>query len=493
MSAPIRFFHASQLHTVSDQPVTRTLLQYLREDSHCTSVKEGCAEGDCGACTVVVGELRNGALQMRSANACLLPLASLHGKAVFTADQLGSREAPHPLQEAMVSCHGSQCGFCTPGFMMSMWSIYLQRADRGTPATRPEIQRALSGNLCRCTGYRPIIDAMQVAESMPEQSFDRQALATRLAGIAEEDHFHYSAQQQHWHAPRTLDTLLTLRKDMPDATLIAGSTDIGLWITKQFRALGDFISVANVDVLHQHGRTEDEIQIGAAVSVEQAYRSCLDEYPELAELADRFASLPVRNAGTLGGNIANGSPIGDSMPWLIALGARIELASINGTRQIPLEAFYTGYRQKDLRPEEVVTRILIPLRARDRLFRVWKISKRIDQDISAVCIALSATLADGHLHDVRIGAGGVAAIPARARQTEAVIEGKLWDQTTLDQACTAITAEFSPISDMRASAAYRRQLCANLLRRFWLETSPFSEAKDAALSLTAYAAAGEQQ
>ncbi|WP_189356588.1 xanthine dehydrogenase small subunit [Undibacterium squillarum] len=493
MSSPIRFFHASQLHTVSDQPVTRTLLQYLREDAHCTSVKEGCAEGDCGACTVVVGELCNGKLQMRSANACLLPLASLHGKAVFTADQLGDEQKPHPIQEAMVSCHGSQCGFCTPGFMMSMWSVYLQRDSRGGPASREEIQQALSGNLCRCTGYRPIVDAMQVAEQAPEHPFDRQALSTQLAGIADTGDFHYSAQKQHWHAPRTMDALLRLRHALPNATLVAGSTDIGLWITKQFRPLGDFISVAKVEALHHCERTDEGIFIGAAVSVEQAYRACLKEYPELSELADRFASLPVRNTGTLGGNIANGSPIGDSMPWLIALGARIELASVSGTRQIPLEAFYTGYRQKDLQANEVVGRIIIPLRTSASLFRVWKISKRIDQDISAVCIAFSATLNDGRLQHVRIGAGGVAAIPARARQTEAVLEGSMWDQAALEKACAAIAAEFTPLSDMRASAAYRRQLCVNLLKRFWLETSPASDAKDKALSLTAYAAAGDQQ
>jgi xanthine dehydrogenase small subunit len=479
MPDPIRFYYRGAVQEVRDAPPTQTILQHLREDLHCTGTKEGCAEGDCGACTVVLGSLEDGRLELKAVNSCIQFTPTLDGKALFTVEDLQQPDGTlHPVQQALVECHGSQCGFCTPGFAMSLWGMYLKQESHGLsgrPPSRCQIDDALSGNLCRCTGYRPIIDAARRMVELPPSAFDRAALAERLGPLQRAHGFTYEAKGGRFHAPRTLDELVGLRTAHPGALLLAGSTDVGLWVTKQMRELNEIIYLGQVEALKTVVETDGMLEIGAGVTLNDAYAAVCRHYPvELTEMWQRFASLPIRNAGTLGGNVANGSPIGDSMPWLIALGTQVVLRGAPGERVLALEDFYLGYQQKDLQAGEFVQALRIPLPQGDRnagmRFRTYKLAKRFDQDISAVCAAFAVTLDGDTVSSARIAFGGMAATPKRAAAAEAALAGKPWNEAAMRAAMAAMQQDFAPLSDMRASSAYRMQAAQNLLRRFWLET-----------------------
>ncbi|HVL77180.1 MAG TPA: xanthine dehydrogenase small subunit [Noviherbaspirillum sp.] len=473
MPEPIRYYYRGQVHTVADAPATRTILQQVREQHHCTGTKEGCAEGDCGACTVVIGELKGDQVELKAVNACIQFLPTLDGKALFTVEDLKqAKDTLHPVQQAMVECHGSQCGFCTPGFVMSLWGLYLKQEGKAAAPTRKEVDDTLSGNLCRCTGYRPIIQAAQRMLELPPVSFDREALAGALRAIQRDHALDYEADGQRFHTPRTLDELCALRAEKPDALILSGSTDVGLWVTKQMRELGDLIYINQVAELQYVAERGGKLEIGAAVTLNDAYAALAKAYPELSELWQRFASLPIRNAGTLVGNVANGSPIGDSAPWLIAVGSEIVLRSKDGRRVMPLEDFYLDYRKFDLRPGEFVEALRVPLPEPALRFRTYKLAKRFDQDISAVCAAFAIRLEGSKVESARIAFGGMAATSRRARQAEAALAGREWNETTLEAAVEALARDYSPLTDMRASAEYRMKSAQNLLRRFWLETRP---------------------
>ena len=470
MSQPIRFYYQGAVREVSNASPTQTVLQHLREDLHCTGTKEGCAEGDCGACTVVIGSLENGALQMKAVNSCIQLVPTLDGKALFTVEDLQLADGTlHPVQQAMVECHGSQCGFCTPGFVMSLWGMYLKQ--EGTRPTRCQVDDALSGNLCRCTGYRPIIDAAMRMGDLPSVSFDREALASQLASLRRDSAATYSVGGQVFHAPRTIDELVQLRADHPAALLLAGSTDVGLWVTKQMRELGDIIYLGHIDALKTISDNAGMIEIGAGATLEEAYKALCRHYPnELSEMWQRFASLPIRNAGTLGGNVANGSPIGDSMPWLIAAGTQLVLRGPDGERVMPLEDFYLGYQQKDLRAGEFVQALRVPMPRDGVRLRTYKLAKRFDQDISAVCAAFALTFDGDVVTDARIAFGGMAATPKRATAAEDTVRGQQWTEATVSAAMAAMANDYKPLSDMRASGGYRMKAAQNLLKRYWFET-----------------------
>lgn len=474
MSDPIRFMYKGAVHSVNESAPTQTILQHLREDLHCTGTKEGCAEGDCGACTVVVAELQGGEVQMKAVNACIQFLPTLDGKALFTVEDLQQPDGGlHPVQQALVDCHGSQCGFCTPGIAMSLWGLYLKQQTCGTTPCRRDINDALSGNLCRCTGYRPIIEAAARMGEFDAPEFDRAGLLASLAPLQRDAMFIYAAGESRFYAPRTLSQLLEVRADLPEARLLAGSTDVGLWVTKQMRILGDIIYLGAVPELRAITERDDMLEIGAGVTLTDAFDALCRHYgPELDEMRQRFASLPIRNAGTLGGNVANGSPIGDSMPWLIALGSQVVLHGARGRRVLALEDFYLDYQKKDLHADEIVESVRVPLPLAGRQFRTYKLAKRFDQDISAVCAAFCIELDTDVVRDVRIAFGGMAAIPKRAARAEAVLRGAIWSEAVLRQAKDALAEDYAPLSDMRASSAYRMQAAQNLLHRFWLETRP---------------------
>jgi xanthine dehydrogenase small subunit len=457
------------------------VLQFLREDLGRTGTKEGCAEGDCGACTVVIAELnRDGDdLTVRAINSCIQFLPTLDGKELITVESLGRGDSLHPVQQAMVDHHGSQCGFCTPGFVMSLFALY----KTNPKPSRREIDDALAGNLCRCTGYRPIIaaaEAMYDAEAdrdwlrqpaTPDAGFKRPAKRIEtLRGLARDTSLQFSAAGRSFFAPLSGDELAGLLANHPGATVLAGGTDIGLWITKQHRELETVIYTGRVAELQESRVTASHIEIGAAVTLAEAMQTITASYPGLDELFRRFASPPIRNAGTLGGNIANGSPIGDSMPALMVLGTSLVLRRGRSRREVPLETFYLDYQVKDLRAAEFIETIRIPLLGDDVVVGSHKLSKRFDQDISAVCNAYRLELDGETVSDFRLACGGMAPIVRRAVNCEALIRGKPWNEETIDAACKALARDFEPISDMRATAGYRLRAAQNLLRRFYHET-----------------------
>ena len=485
----IQFVRRGEIVSLRDVPPTRTLLQVLREDLHCTGTKEGCNEGDCGACTVVLGEAQgkgeNQRIHYSAVNSCIRLAHSVHGLALWTAEDLAATDGTlHPAQQAMVNCHASQCGFCTPGFVMSLFGLYQNHVAQGDTVTRELAQQALSGNLCRCTGYRPILDAAQHMAQLLTVPLDESDLLQKLELLAQAGRG--PEANSSYISPNTLPALLAARAAHPDAQLVAGCTDVGLWINKLHKQFAKVLDVTRVQALRNIEDDPHHIAIGAAVTLTDAFAALVADRPQLHTFATRFAGLPVRNSGTLGGNVANGSPIGDSMPLLIALGAHVVLMNERGQRTMPLEQFYTGYRQNLLAADEVLAWIKVPKATPGELSRVYKISKRFDDDISAVCLAIKLHLADGKVTQASIGVGGVAATPVRALKTEAALLGQAWTLDTVQQAINTLRGEFAPISDMRASASYRVQVLGNLLQRFWLESQGMEQ-----INLDTFTLAGE--
>ncbi len=523
---PIRFVHRGGVVDIQGSAPTRSVLEWLREDAGCTGTKEGCAEGDCGACTVIVAELAEhgaasgtaaaratvvGGLSLRPINACIRFLPTLDGKALLSVEDLaaiacdnnaGSGGALHPVQQALVDCHGSQCGFCTPGFVMTLSAAYERHQEAGTVPTRQDLADELSGNLCRCTGYRPILDAGQRMFELPARRLDTAPIVALLKSLRDDPPLHYAAinvaapsdakgapRTDHFHAPRTLDALATAIAQQPRARLLAGCTDIGLWVNKQFRDLGDIVYLGEVDELKHIHVTDDALHIGAGASLEDAWSALAEHWPHAREAGLRFAGPPVRHAGTMGGNIANGSPIGDSAPVLMALGASVLLRKGTATRELALEDLYVDYMKNRIEAGEFVQALRVPLPSQVQRFRAYKISKRYDCDISALMAGLAIELDGDTVTAARFVFGGMAAVVKRAAGAEAAVLGQPWSEATVQAAVAALGTDFSPMTDLRASADYRRQVAGALLRRFWLETRTRDALAPAALSAWATVAA----
>lgn len=482
---PLQFIKRGEVVTLGHVTPTRTLLEVLREDLHCTSTKEGCNEGDCGACTVVLGEAHDGHVKYSAVNSCIRLAHSIDGLALWTVEDLAQADGTlHPAQQALVQCHGSQCGFCTPGFVMSLFGMYQNHVCKNVLITRGLAQEELSGNLCRCTGYRPILDAAQAMAQLPGVHIDETELLQKI------EHINQLKRRLDanlgYISPISLSELLVARSANPTAQIVAGCTDVGLWINKMHMQFEQVLDVTRVQELRQIEDYPQHITIGAAVTLTDAFAALVKDRPQLRTFAARFAGLPVRNSGTLGGNVANGSPIGDSMPLLIALGASVVLMRKGGHREIQLEHLYTGYRKNVIAADEVLAWIKVPKPAAGEMLKVYKISKRFDDDISAVCLAIKLHIEGGKVVSASIGAGGVAATPVRAMTMEAVLTGQAWTEATVERAMITLRNEFSPISDMRASAAYRSLVLGNLLQRFWLESQGMQHT-----NLEAFAQEGE--
>ena len=465
-SATIRFLLDGETVELHDVDPTRTVLQYLREDLRRKGSKEGCAEGDCGACTVALAELsRDGdSVSIKAINSCIQFLPTLDGKELLTVESLARGGELHPVQSAMVRAHGSQCGFCTPGIVMSLYAMYETNPD----PKRQDIDDALAGNLCRCTGYQPIISAAEEMYADPRPEAEDRLSALRE--IRADRSLHLNCDGREYFAPVEADELAEIVKANPDATLLAGGTDVGLWVTKQYRELAKIVYTGNVADLTKVTVTEKHIEIGAAATLTEAVPAIVDHYPGLDELFRRFASPPIRNTGTLGGNIANGSPIGDSMAALMVLDTVLVLRCGEVEREISLNDFYHDYMVNDLQPGEFVSQIRIPLPTSNEQVTSQKWSKRFDQDISAICTAYRIELDGDSVISFRMACGGLASTVRRAEKAENAIAGRDWNEETIERACQALGEDFEPISDMRATASIRRAAVANLLRRFFAET-----------------------
>ena len=456
----VRFLLNGTAHEAPSVVPTMTVLDYLRGEAGLRGTKEGCAEGDCGACTVAV--VRHGSTRAEAVNACLYTVGQLDGARIMTVEGLSGRdETPDPVQQAMISCHASQCGFCTPGFVMALWAL---RQESVTPDD-DAIHEALAGNLCRCTGYRPIVEAARQAcrNAPPDRETPDGTMPAPQESLA--------IGKAIWLAPVTLDALLTLKRSHSEALLLAGGTDVGLQFSKERRHAAVTISTSHVREMRLLKETPDALHIGGAVTISEALPACEQAWPALGAIMRRFGSRQIRNVATVAGNLANASPIGDLAPCLMALNAELDLAGPDGERSLPVEEFFCAYRRTALGDTEVIARIRIPRPADGTIFRAWKISKRHDQDISAVIGAFRVVLRNGLIVDMRIAFGGMAAVPARALETERALVGRTWSENTMRDAGRAMERDFSPIDDQRASAAYRLRVAANLLVRLYRDVA----------------------
>ena len=454
---------------------TRSVLQLLRYDLKRTGTKEGCAEGDCGACTVALGRLQGDEVVYEAVNACIQFAPVLDGKELVTVESLAEDGRLHPVQQAMVDRHGSQCGFCTPGFVMSLFAMH----ERGDGEEAPAPEDVLAGNLCRCTGYGPILAAAQdVLEGRAraqrrgtERVRDLLRSVQPTEPLSLDFHCPLTGAHKRWFSPRTVEELAGLIAEHPDAVILAGATDVGLWVTKQHWTLEAVIYLGEIGELKEVREEDNQIFIGAGARYGDAAAALAGVFPDFGEVIRRLGSAQIRNAGTIGGNIANGSPIGDSPPPLIVLGANLIMRAGDNRREIALEDFFLDYGRQDLRAGEFVEAIRVPKPAPGRILKAYKISKRFDQDISALLGAFCLDVADGTVREARIAFGGMAATPRRAPACEAALIGSPWNEQTVERAAAALAQDFSPISDLRASAHYRMQVAQNLLRKAYWETA----------------------
>jgi xanthine dehydrogenase small subunit len=466
----IQFLLNNRLITERELDPNLTVLNYLRGQQQRRGTKEGCASGDCGACTVTLGKVVDGQMQYQAVNSCLTLVSSLQGKQLITVEDLKQGRELHSVQQAMVECHGSQCGYCTPGFVMSLFT--LQKNSQGW--NRHQAEQALAGNLCRCTGYRPIMDAAQQACEQPHSdafSANAEWVVQRLQALSSDDVQIIEADDSRCYVPKTVAQLAALYQQHPDARLVAGGTDLTLQITQQFKRLPLLIALEQIDELKVCYEDQDHIYLGAAASLHHCYQFLAQQIPAFSAMLERFASLQIRNQGTLGGNIGNASPIGDGAPMLLALNARLVLQQGERQREVPLDQFFVGYRQTVLLPGEFIRSIIIPKVTVSPEFAAWKVAKRLDDDISAVFAAINLHIEDGVVVQARLAFGGMAATPKRALAAEAELQGLPLSLTTIEKACSALSVDFQPLSDFRASADYRLQVARNLLRRYYAQAS----------------------
>ena len=469
MMPSLQFLLNGQDVRLTEVGASETLLDFLRINRRLTGTKEGCAEGDCGACTVMLGRLTDAGLIYEPINACIRFLASCHGCHIVTIEHLkGPEGALHPIQQAMVENHGSQCGFCTPGIVMALYGLWMTQPDAGVT----DIENALQGNLCRCTGYEPIINAALAAgraggQAMDALAAERETVAARLRDMRG-GRVELSKGGERAVIPADTDDLAAVLEENPKATIVAGATDVGLWVTKFLRDISPAVFIGHL--MKDVTVTGDEMRLGAGVTYSEAAPLFRQHLPQAYDYLLRIAGWQVRNMGTIGANIANGSPIGDMPPLLIALGARIVLRKGAARREIALEDFFIDYGKQDRAPGEFVETVIIPTRS-DAKIAAYKVSKRRHSDITAVAAGFCVSVENGIITDARVAFGGMAATPKRASKAEAALTGQPFTADSFDAAARAVADDFQPLSDWRASADYRRTVAANLFRRFWLEQS----------------------
>jgi len=467
----VRFLFKNNIVSIENIDPNLTVLQYLREIEFNTGTKEGCASGDCGACTVVLAELDSNnvnELSYKSINACITFIGSLHGKQLITVEDLKEGNSLHQAQQTIVDNHATQCGFCTPGFVMSSFALHKHNK---TP-NRAEVLEALAGNLCRCTGYRSIIEAaITSSEAADEDSFalHYQETVATLTELKKSPSPILNGNGHNFIAPNNIDELAIELTHEPKSTLVAGGTDLALSVTQNLATIDKLVYLGNVEELTNIKETESEIIIGSALPYSQFIDLLHHYYPDLGEMIERIGSKQVRNNGTLGGNIGNASPIGDMPPALIALGATVTLHVQGVERTILVEDYFVDYKKTVLKPSEFIKSIQIPKPKTNQTLKLYKISKRLDDDISAVLAAIFIEQTDQKVTDIRIAFGGMAAIPKRAFATEAVLQGNSLTKALVEQAKKALATDFQPMSDVRASDKYRMKVAQNLIEKCYLE------------------------
>jgi xanthine dehydrogenase small subunit len=463
----LKFLLNNDLIQLNDFQPDRTLLEYLREDRQLTGTKEGCASGDCGACTVAVAELEGTKLRYYSINSCITFLGSLHGRQVITVEHLAQGDALHPVQQAMVDCHGSQCGFCTPGFVMSLFSLY-KNTDN---ASRVDVETAIAGNLCRCTGYRPIVDAALHSCQQPESdhiALDAEKSIASLQRIQQETASDTNGESGFLFA-HSLSHLAGIMQSNPQMRPVCGATDLALEVTQQLKELPNLVYVGAVPELNIIQTTDESFHIGAATRYSLCEELLVGDYPELGELLERLGSKPIRNQGSIGGNIANASPIGDMPPVLIALAAHIVLRKGDATRTILVEDFFLDYKKTALQSGEFIQSVIIPRAKTGQQLKIYKNSKRFDDDISTSLGVFNLQVEGNRVISASIAFGGMAAIPKRARQCESTLTGTSVNTETLLQAQQALANDFQPIADVRASAEYRQRIASGMVQRLFTQ------------------------
>ncbi|RCK75875.1 MAG: Xanthine dehydrogenase iron-sulfur subunit [Ignavibacteriae bacterium] len=448
---------------------TTTVLNYLRQLPNHKGVKEGCAEGDCGACTVVIGELENNRIRYRAVDSCLIFLPMLDGKLLVTVENLKSPEGKlHPVQEAMIEQFGSQCGFCTPGIIMSMFDLYKNYVC----PSRSEIEDVLSGNLCRCTGYRPIVDAALKACSYwgYDHFTEEEGKLVELLKSINKESLIIKTQLQTYFKPSSLSEALEFRNKHPNSIILCGATDVALKVTKAHELLQEIIDLSAIEELKFIEENIHEIKIGAGVVINDVRKKIIKDFPALYEMLNVFASNQIRNFATLGGNLGTASPIGDSLPVLMAYEASVELQSIEGRRVVPLNEYFVGYRKTLRKDNELITKIIIPKQNNGAVIKSYKVSKRKDLDISTLSAGFKLESRNNIVQNIILAYGGMAERPKRASETEKFLRGKSWTREVVEKAMDILQQDFTPISDVRGSAEFRRIAARNLILKFWNDT-----------------------